>query len=200
METLNKRIKNIFEKCEIFQKLKLLPRTGWLLSGIANPESVADHTFLTTLLVYFMACEIKHYNNENCNKNLFDVDIYRAVTMANIHELGEAMIGDITPYMSKYIKNKEAIEKEAVSNVLIGDGFEKNAVTLFNDFIDMDSNEAILVRAADKIEMMIQYKIYRKNNFQNLAGFIKGKPDMSFFSFHPLVCEMAEIIYSDIED
>jgi len=30
--------------------LKNLPRTGWLLRGIKNPESVADHSYRTALL------------------------------------------------------------------------------------------------------------------------------------------------------
>ena len=34
--------------------LKHLPRTGWLFAGVAAPESIAEHTCVTALLVLFL--------------------------------------------------------------------------------------------------------------------------------------------------
>jgi len=58
------------------------PRTGWLLRGVRQPESVADHSWGTAYL-----CAI--------HAGPAGVDSGRAVAMAVIHDLAEAVTGDI---------------------------------------------------------------------------------------------------------
>lgn len=189
----------IIEKCNHFNTLKLIPRTGWLLRGVPSPESVGDHIFMTATLVFFTATEIMDYNQKSGASGReinFDVDPYKAAVMALIHEAGEASIGDITPSMSKYIENKEAIESAAVHDVFNSNGFQLKTLELFDEFVQNRSNEARLVRAMDKIEMMMQYKIYEKRNPGSLDDFKSKTPDMNLFSFHPIVKAMAQFIYS----
>ena len=65
-------------------RLKRLPRTGWVESGVPDPESVADHSFRVALLTLVLA-------------DLKGLDALKAVRMALIHDLGEAETGDLTP-------------------------------------------------------------------------------------------------------
>jgi putative hydrolase of HD superfamily len=166
---------------------------------VPSPESVGDHIFMTATLVFFTASEIMDYNQKSKLSGVeinFDVDPYKAAVMALFHEAGEASIGDITPSMSKYIKNKEALESAVVHDVLSSNGFQLKTRELFDEFILNRSNEARLVRAMDKIEMMMQFKIYEKRNLGSLEDFRSKKPDMNLFSFHPIVKAMAQFIYS----
>jgi len=66
-------------------KLKRLGRTGWILAGVKNPETVAQHTFQMTFLAWFLG-EIK------------GLDTDRIVKIALVHDLCEVYAGDQTPY------------------------------------------------------------------------------------------------------
>src|SRR6266581_1310910 len=76
-------------------KLKTLKRTGWTNYDIPLPESVADHSFGVALLAMFMA-------------PYFEVDAHKALRMAVLHDLGEAVIGDvITQRGNKVMSNEQ---------------------------------------------------------------------------------------------
>jgi putative hydrolase of HD superfamily len=74
------------ELVEAIGRLKEVPRTGWLDRGIppGETESVADHSFGVALLAWLMAPD--------------ELDRARVVELALIHDLAEAVIGDVTPY------------------------------------------------------------------------------------------------------
>ena len=69
-------------------RLKALPRTGWLHRGVplGEAESVADHSFRTTLLAWLAASADPGLDRE------------RVLKLALIHDLAEALAGDPTPY------------------------------------------------------------------------------------------------------
>src|SRR5690242_15589080 len=68
------------------EALKRLPRTGWLHIGVQAPESVADHSYRIALLTLLVAA------GEPA------LDLARALTIALVHDLPEAIAGDITPF------------------------------------------------------------------------------------------------------
>ncbi|RME62468.1 MAG: HD domain-containing protein, partial [Caldilineae bacterium] len=70
--------------------LKQLPRTGWLLAGVAQPESVADHTCATALYALFLALAINQAPSEHGLERPLDVE--RVVILALIHDLGESVL------------------------------------------------------------------------------------------------------------
>ena len=65
-------------------KLKELERTGWAMRGVKRPESVADHSFGTAILSMILA------KDEG-------LDVGKAAMMALVHDLPEAVVGDIVP-------------------------------------------------------------------------------------------------------
>ena len=66
-------------------KLKTVPRTGWVLMEVKNPESIADHIFRVTVATWLMA--------EKAN-----LDVKRAIKIALFHDLCEVYAGDSTPF------------------------------------------------------------------------------------------------------
>ena len=90
--------------------LKDEPRAGWVLRGVSNPESVADHSWGTALLALVFAADA-------------GVDAARAVNIALVHDLAEVRVGDVprrvdpnrqtmTP-QAKAVAEAEAIEEVA---------------------------------------------------------------------------------------
>ncbi|MCA9877844.1 MAG: HD domain-containing protein [Thermomicrobiales bacterium] len=74
------------------QRLKQAPRQGWLDRGVppAEAESVADHSLGVALLAWFAALAAQADGAE--------LDPWRVLTLALVHDLPEAEIGDWTPY------------------------------------------------------------------------------------------------------
>ena len=75
------------------ERLKEVPRTGWLDRGIPveETESVADHAFGVALLAWPLAPE--------------DLDRARVVELGLLHDLAESSVGDITPYDRTTLQN-----------------------------------------------------------------------------------------------
>jgi putative hydrolase of HD superfamily len=66
--------------------LKTIHRTGWLDRGVpsAEAESVADHSFRTAILAWLAAGD--------------NLDRDKVLKLALVHDLAEAITGDIPPY------------------------------------------------------------------------------------------------------
>jgi putative hydrolase of HD superfamily len=131
-------------------KLKNIPRTGWVESGIENPESVADHSFRTALTVMVLS-------------DYYELDTCKAVRMALLHDLGEADIGDITPMM-KTEDHKES-ENKAMEKILTGLNESQRRLywETWLEYQEKETPEAILAHDADKVEMLLQAFEYQSH-------------------------------------
>ena len=84
--------------------LKDLERAGWVLRGVKLPESVADHTFGTALLCLLYADEA-------------GVDLERSVTIALVHDLAEALTGDVVARADPEDREISEAEKAAAERL-----------------------------------------------------------------------------------
>ncbi|TSC95121.1 MAG: putative hydrolases of HD superfamily [Parcubacteria group bacterium Licking1014_1] len=80
-------------------KLKRMPRRGWVLRNIKNPESIAEHTFRVALMAWILGKRKHNFNIE------------KVIKMALIHDICEVYAGDTTPYDSILPKSKKEIAK-----------------------------------------------------------------------------------------
>jgi putative hydrolase of HD superfamily len=85
-------------------RLKDRPRTGWGLRGVADPESVADHSWGTALLCLLFADEA-------------GVDAAEALEIALVHDLAEADTGDIPRREGADVAGKPALEADAMAGL-----------------------------------------------------------------------------------
>jgi putative hydrolase of HD superfamily len=93
-------MKNILNFLIQVNKLKEIPRTGWVWRGVKNPETIADHTFGMAIIAWLLAT----------NKGL---NVKRAIKIALSHDLCEVFAGDVTPhlYYPRLSKNTKVREK-----------------------------------------------------------------------------------------
>jgi len=80
-------------------KLKKMPRRGWVINQIKNPESIADHIFRAAIMGWLLGEEKGELNIEKLLK------------MALMHDLCEIYAGDATPYDSILPKNKKKLRE-----------------------------------------------------------------------------------------
>ena len=139
-------------------KLKNTIRTGWKKWNVQREriESVAEHIFGTQMLAIAMKSEYQ-----------YDVDIMKVIYMLAIHELGEIIINDLTPFDIS-IERKEEIEHKAVHDILKelidGEEIEK----LFLEFDAHQTQESIFAFQCDKLECDLQCKLYDQENCVDL--------------------------------
>jgi len=82
-------------------RLKHLDRAGWVLAGHDAPESVAAHS-------WGMAVRCLQHCPD-------DLDLATVLSMALVHDLAEAVVGDITPHDGVDKAEKHAKERAAMS-------------------------------------------------------------------------------------
>ncbi len=154
------------------QDLKLLPRTGWLLAGIAVPESVAEHSFGVTMLTLWMAETI----NADSVAGLPEIDVDRAVRLALIHDLAESVLTDLPKRSATLLgtEAKYAAEAAALEEILAELPLASKYRALWNEYEAASSPEALLVKDADKLEMVYQALRYGQRGHRNLADFWQG--------------------------
>jgi putative hydrolase of HD superfamily len=151
------------------EALKHLPRTGWVDRGIGQPESVAAHSWRLALLAWLLADRL-------------GLDAGRAMRLALVHDLPEAITGDQLPYADEDLSAEErqrlvmeppelaewrtadrrarkvALEREALRTIL-ADAPQAAARALsaaWEEYEDASSPEARLVSQLDKLEAYLQ--------------------------------------------
>jgi len=146
--------------------LKNLPRTGWRFQGIKDGESVADHCYRVSLLSMILADLLKTHG--------VSLDAEKVMRMALLHEVAEARIGDVPFPALEYISEdvKENGENTAVKSMFDAFGVVgEKYIDIWEEFESNTSVEGQLVRAADKLELMIQAYEYEKIGYRNLDKF-----------------------------
>ena len=132
--------------------LKRTPRRGWLQRNVTTAacESVADHTFGVALLTWLLAEELG-----------LEIDLLRALKMALVHDLAEAITGDITPDDHVPAEEKTRRERDALGQLLTGVGQASQWQALHEEYNRAETPEAQFVKAIDKLEMIAQAGSYR---------------------------------------
>lgn len=150
-------ILEFMRKCII---AKEIPRTGWVNSGIRNPEHVADHMFSTAVLAYLMGRER-------------GLDADRCMKIALVHDVHEVITGDIADRRPKGGMGLEREAKDSARMVeLLGDyGDEFRA--LIDEWVRGETEEARFVREMDTLDYIIQLLRYAKSmKREDVASFL----------------------------
>ncbi|MCO5590743.1 hypothetical protein L7F22_044718 [Adiantum nelumboides] len=128
------------------QRLKATKRTGWVNHGLKDTESIADHMHRMAVMA-IIAAGIPDINRDKC------------VKMAVVHDIAEAIVGDITPSCGISKEEKSRRERAAIDEMckLLGGGLAAEEVKeLWLDYENNASVEANLVKDFDKVIQAIQ--------------------------------------------
>ena len=140
-------------------KLKETPRTGWINSGLKNVESVAAHSWGVSYLALILMPE--------------EMDKERILSMAIFHDLGEAIIGDITPADNITKEEKYNLELNAINELTKPIKRREKLIDLWYEYEKNITPEAKFVKACDKLDMALQATFYSfKDHLFNPKEFI----------------------------
>lgn len=149
IELMSKKILGIIDFIKKAEKLKTELRHSWT-SNVDRQESVAEHTWSTSLLAMILFDEIS-----------IKVDQLHVLKMIIIHDLAEAVVGDVPAFeVSKRQDNKLENEKRAIREILSSLDNKKIAdeiVALWEEFEERKTPEAMLAKACDKFDVLLQH-------------------------------------------
>lgn len=123
--------------------LKGAPRHCVTLAG--TPESVAAHAWRLALLAWLL------------REEQTDIDMDHVIEMALVHDLGEAVTGDIPSFLKT--EAHEQTERLALSDIaaLLPSPRGEALAALFDEWEAGQTREARFCRALDKLEAVISH-------------------------------------------
>ncbi|XP_010268406.1 PREDICTED: HD domain-containing protein 2-like [Nelumbo nucifera] len=145
-------------------RLKTTKRTGWVRKGIQGPESIADHMYRMGLMA-LIASDIPGIDRDRCIK------------MAIVHDIAEAIVGDITPLDGVSKLEKSRMEQDGLDNMckLLGGGSRAKEIgDLWMEYEENSSPEAKVVKDFDKVEMILQALEYENEQGADLDEFFQS--------------------------
>lgn len=112
-----------------------------------RPESVAEHSWMMTLMAFFM------------KDDLPDVDMDKVIKMCIIHDLGECFTGDIPTFM-KDGKDEELEERLLFDWVRsLPEPVSKEMEALYQEMEARETTEAKVYKSIDCMEAVMQHNI-----------------------------------------
>lgn len=108
------------------------------------------------------------------------IDNTHAMKLALVHDLAEALVGDITPHDGVSKADKYTMERDAMHKIKV-DHFEKynseigdQLVTLWQEYEEGKTKEARFVKQLDKLEMIVQADEYETQQNVQLDDFFQS--------------------------
>jgi putative hydrolase of HD superfamily len=129
------------------------------------------------------------------SESISDVDRLRALEIAMVHDLAELRIGDFPRTASRYLPEgaKQAAEEAAIEEILAP--LPARTRALWAEYQAGESREAKLVKACDKLQMMLKVQLYESQGDRGLKRFWENPdnfPDEGFRLVEQLFGELKE--------
>jgi len=143
---LPSELSGILDFLRATEALKTAARSGWTSAG--QQESVAEHTWRLCLMALVFHSAFP------------DVDFARLIRICIIHDLGEAVSGDVpAPEQARRGGSKAADERRDLVQLLesLPVQLRDEITSLWDEYEAAQSPEAKLAKALDKLETILQH-------------------------------------------
>jgi putative hydrolase of HD superfamily len=162
--------------------LERVPRSGYLLRGVTEPESVAAHSHAVALLTELV-----------CDANPGCFDAPRALAMALIHDTQEVVTMDIPmPAGDASFRAARSAAEVGIFRSLY-QGLPARYAELFEEFERGESPESHLVRGLDKAQMMLKVACYEREGRGRLEEFWQSPDNFRDYGLEPVSALFREI-------
>jgi len=138
-------MEGVLEFLRSAERLKSTMRSAWTSDG--RQESVAQHTWRLCLMAFVFTGDYP------------DIDFARLIRMCIIHDLGEAIRGDIPAVDQRPDSNKAIQEREDLLQLVqpLPERIRLEIVDAWDEYEAAATPEARLAKALDKLETIMQH-------------------------------------------
>ncbi|BBO89862.1 HD domain-containing protein [Desulfosarcina ovata] len=185
MEDFNaERVLECFMELHTLTKLR---RTGWLLVGVPEAESVSDHCYEAALFAFILSKQLN-----------VKVDIGRVVLMLLFHEVAEARITDLPRRSKDYIgKAKKHGETEAAKDILFD--VADDVIELLDEMHAKETPEAKLAEAAEELQIIFRALVYAKECRGDMSEYRRDVQNYDDFGI-PAARQIADLIGKKLDE
>jgi 5'-deoxynucleotidase YfbR-like HD superfamily hydrolase/nucleoside phosphorylase len=151
-----------------FYHVKFVKRKGWILRGLTNGESVADHIYGAYVMAMFLLPD--HVPDDS---EYTDYSKSQIMQMLLIHDLAEARTGDYAPHErtdEARRKEEEVFGDIAMLGTYSGMAVLRDVAGLWEEYRAGVSINARVARDIDKMENLMQLWVYAAAG-ANIADF-----------------------------
>lgn len=141
------RLEGILDFLQSASALKDTLRTGRTASG--RQESTADHSWRLCLLVMLLADDLE------------SIDLVRLLQLCVVHDLAEAITGDVPAPCQAAADGRKAREREALRQLCtpLPKELQQRIEAFCAEYEAGCSSESLMAKGLDKIETMLQHLI-----------------------------------------
>ncbi len=141
-------------------QMKRVQRSGWWLAGIADPESVAEHSFRAAILGYILA-------------SLEGADPMKTAMLCLFHDTHEARINDLHRVAKRYIETGIS-EREAFSEQVerLPEKIAAEVASFISAYEGKESLESKVAHDSDLLECLIQAREYQAQGYADVEDWI----------------------------
>ena len=162
---------NLIKLAKLVGKAKKIKRVGWQKKAeISNGETIAEHMYRLAVLSMIIS-DLRHLDTE------------KILRMSLLHDLGEVIIGDLTPDEKNKIGILDtlSLEENGLKQVFneIPKKLRDYYINLWKEINLQETDEARLMKSLDKFEMAIQALEYIDEGYDGtkLEHFIDSAKD-----------------------
>ncbi len=157
MSDLKSQASHLLRMLSRMERLESLPRTGWIVSGVHPPESIASHVYMVTLTALWIADSIPD-----------EVHTEKLLRIALLHDASESILTDLAWPVKRFVDPDVLHDaEERAAHTLFEHAPNSSWVTSIEDYNENASLEARIVKAADRIQMLaktLQYQSQGKGD------------------------------------
>jgi len=139
------RLSGILDFLQAAEQLKDTLRSG--STRLGRPESTAEHSWRLALMLLVFERDLK------------GLDFLKLLKLSLIHDLGEAISGDVPAPLQSPGDDRQARERRDFQMLCapLPQDIADHLLTLWDDYAAAESPEARLAKAFDKLETMLQH-------------------------------------------
>lgn len=140
--------------------MKRVKHNGWLMAGVKEPDTLAEHSFRTAIIGYFLA-------------ELEGADPEKAACMCLFHDIAESRVGDQNKVGARYFSIKEAEDtayQEQIS--MFSDKLQKKLQNYRDEYETRKTKEGIVAKDADWLETAMTAKEYLEQGYAGAQDWI----------------------------
>ena len=175
--------RELLDALSVAERLKDTTRHCYTSKG--RHESVAEHSWMMTLMAFFMRDEFPN------------ADMDKVIRMCIIHDLGECFTGDIPTFSKEQVH--EDIEENLLFNWIetLPAYYAEEMKALYNEMAERETVEAKIYKAIDSLEALIQH------NASDLSTWIPKEYELNLtyaddrVSFSEYLTELRQAIRED---
>jgi putative hydrolases of HD superfamily len=183
---VSEQLHGILDFLRAAEKLKTATRSGWTTAG--QPESVAEHTWRLCLMALVL------------RPSFPDVDFEKLLKICIVHDLGEAIGGDIpAPEQAKRGGGKAHDERRDLLALVepLPAGLKAEIVGLWDEYESNATPEARLAKGLDKLETILQHT--QGENPTDFDYRFNIGYDRQYTEHHPVLTELRGILDAQTE-